>query len=74
MAADGGRCQLAWARNLKIVIGIARGLSYLHTELDPPFTTISELNSNSSAVYVTEDSLPRYPYPKCLCLFSYFQV
>lgn len=41
---------------MKIVLGIARGLKYLHTELDPPFT-ISELNS--SAVYLTEDFLPK---------------
>lgn len=73
MAADGGRCQLAWARNLKIVIGIARGLSYLHTELDPPFTTISELNSNSSAVYVTKDFSPKVSLshvPLSVLLFS----
>lgn len=41
---------------MKIVIGIARGLKYFHTELEPPFT-ISELNS--SAVYLTEDFLPK---------------
>lgn len=41
---------------MKIVIGIAKGLAYLHTELDPPFT-ISELNSN--AVYLTEDFSPK---------------
>ncbi|KAL2902430.1 hypothetical protein RDABS01_027512, partial [Bienertia sinuspersici] len=45
-------CQLSWTRRMKIIIGIARGLRYLHTELNPPFT-ISELNSN--AVYLTED-------------------
>lgn len=43
---------------MKIVIGIARGLKYLHTELDPPFT-ISQLNS--SAVYLTEDFSPKVP-------------
>ncbi|XP_010533657.1 PREDICTED: probable LRR receptor-like serine/threonine-protein kinase At1g63430 isoform X2 [Tarenaya hassleriana] len=47
---------LSWARRMKIVLGIARGLKYLHTELDPPFT-ISELNS--SAVYLTEDFTPK---------------
>ncbi|XP_010553512.1 PREDICTED: probable LRR receptor-like serine/threonine-protein kinase At1g63430 [Tarenaya hassleriana] len=47
---------LSWARRMKIVIGIARGLKYLHTELNPPFT-ISELNSN--AVYLTEDFTPK---------------
>lgn len=41
---------------MKIVIGIARGLKYLHMELDPPFT-ISELSSN--AIYLTEDFTPK---------------
>lgn len=41
---------------MKIVIGIAKGLRYFHTELDPPFT-ISELNS--SAVYLTDDFAPK---------------
>jgi hypothetical protein len=41
---------------MKIGIGIARGLKYLHTELEPPFT-ISELNS--SAIYLTEDFSPK---------------
>ncbi|XP_021887269.1 probable LRR receptor-like serine/threonine-protein kinase At1g63430 isoform X2 [Carica papaya] len=49
-------CQLSWTQRMKIVIGIAQGLKYLHTELDPPFT-ISELNSN--AVYLTEDFSPK---------------
>ncbi|CAA0811961.1 Probable LRR receptor-like serine/threonine-protein kinase [Striga hermonthica] len=48
----GEGCQFSWTRRMKIIIGIARGLKYLHTELDPPFT-ISELNSSS--VYLTED-------------------
>lgn len=52
----GERCQVSWTRRMKIVIGIAHGLKYLHTELDPPFT-ISELNS--SAVYLTEDFSPK---------------
>ncbi|KAI6702131.1 hypothetical protein NL676_011267 [Syzygium grande] len=51
----GEGCQLSWTRRMKIVLGIARGLKYLH-ELDPPFT-ISELNS--SAVYLTEDFYPK---------------
>uniref|UniRef100_A0A453NVH0 Uncharacterized protein n=1 Tax=Aegilops tauschii subsp. strangulata TaxID=200361 RepID=A0A453NVH0_AEGTS len=34
---------------MKIAIGIAQGLRYLHTELQPPFA-ISELNSNSAYV------------------------
>ncbi|KAJ4849343.1 hypothetical protein Tsubulata_010254 [Turnera subulata] len=49
-------CQLSWTRRMKIVVGIARGLKYLHTELDPPFT-ISELNSSS--VYLTEEFSPK---------------
>ncbi|KAH6818229.1 Leucine-rich repeat protein kinase family protein [Perilla frutescens var. frutescens] len=52
----GEGCQFSWTRRMKIIIGIARGLKYLHTELDPPFT-ISELNSNS--VYLTEDFSPK---------------
>lgn len=52
----GEACLLSWTRRMKIIIGIAQGLKYLHTELDPPFT-ISELNS--SAVYLTEDFSPK---------------
>ncbi|KAK2989084.1 hypothetical protein RJ640_018873, partial [Escallonia rubra] len=52
----GEGCQLSWTRRMKIIIGIARGLKYLHTEIEPPFT-ISELNS--SAVYLTEDFSPK---------------
>ncbi|RVW16356.1 putative LRR receptor-like serine/threonine-protein kinase [Vitis vinifera] len=52
----GEGCQLSWTRRMKIIIGIGRGLKYLHTELDPPYT-ISELNS--SAVYITEDFSPK---------------
>ncbi|KAG1359584.1 putative LRR receptor-like serine/threonine-protein kinase [Cocos nucifera] len=52
----GDGCQLSWLRRMKIAIGVARGLKYLHTELQPPFT-ISELNS--SAVYLTEDFSPK---------------
>uniref|UniRef100_M1AWC9 Receptor kinase n=1 Tax=Solanum tuberosum TaxID=4113 RepID=M1AWC9_SOLTU len=52
----GEGCQLSWTRRMKIVIGIAKGLTYFHSELDPPFT-ISELNSNS--VYLTEDFSPK---------------
>jgi hypothetical protein len=54
--SDGEGAQLSWLRRMKIAIGIARGLKYLHTELQPPFA-ISELNSNS--VYVTEDFTPK---------------
>nr|XP_043628187.1 probable LRR receptor-like serine/threonine-protein kinase At1g63430 [Erigeron canadensis] len=49
-------CQLSWTRRMNIVIGVAKGLKYLHTEIEPPFT-ISELNS--SAVYLTEDFSPK---------------
>ncbi|XP_075639869.1 putative LRR receptor-like serine/threonine-protein kinase At1g63430 [Castanea sativa] len=52
----GEGCQFSWTRRMKIIIGIARGLKYLHTELEPPFT-ISELNS--SAIYLTEDFSPK---------------
>lgn len=52
----GEGCQLSWTRRMKIIIGIARGLKYLHSEINPPFT-ISELNS--SAVYLTEDFSPK---------------
>ncbi|KAM0942073.1 putative protein kinase RLK-Pelle-LRR-VI-2 family [Dioscorea sansibarensis] len=52
----GEDCQLSWLRRMKITIGIARGLRYLHTELDPPFT-ISDLNSTT--VYLTEDFSPK---------------
>ncbi|PKA53027.1 putative LRR receptor-like serine/threonine-protein kinase [Apostasia shenzhenica] len=44
--------QLSWFRRMKITLGIAQGLRYLHTELQPPFS-LSELNS--STVYLTED-------------------
>jgi len=53
---DGEGYQLSWLRRMKIAIGVARGLRYLHTELQPPFT-MSELNS--SAVYLTEDFSPK---------------
>ncbi|XP_022155497.1 probable LRR receptor-like serine/threonine-protein kinase At1g63430 [Momordica charantia] len=52
----GEACQLSWTRRMKIILGIARGLKYLHTELQPPFT-ISLLNSN--AVYLTDDFFPK---------------
>ncbi|KAF6135272.1 hypothetical protein GIB67_021634 [Kingdonia uniflora] len=52
----GEGCQLTWTRRMKIIIGIARGLKYLHTELEPPLT-ISELNS--CAVYLTDDFSPK---------------
>ncbi|KAL5994432.1 hypothetical protein ACLOJK_024482 [Asimina triloba] len=52
----GEGCQLSWIRRMKIIVGIARGLKYLHTELEPPFT-VSELNSNS--IYLTEDFSPK---------------
>ncbi|KAL8226913.1 hypothetical protein R6Q57_016745 [Mikania cordata] len=49
-------CHLSWSRRMKIIIGISRGLKYLHTEIEPPFT-ISELNSSS--VYLTEEFSPK---------------
>ena len=56
MTADGEGCQLSWTRRMKIIIGIAHGLKYLHTEVEPPF---SILELNSSAVYLTEDFSPK---------------
>ncbi|WOL05845.1 putative LRR receptor-like serine/threonine-protein kinase [Canna indica] len=52
----GDGCQLSWLRRMKIAIGVARGLRYLHTELQPPIT-IAKLTS--SAVYLTEDFSPK---------------
>ncbi|XP_058075943.1 probable LRR receptor-like serine/threonine-protein kinase At1g63430 isoform X2 [Magnolia sinica] len=52
----GEGCNLSWIRRMKIIVGIARGLKYLHTELQPPFT-VSELSSNS--IYLTEDFSPK---------------
>ncbi|KAK6117080.1 hypothetical protein DH2020_049125 [Rehmannia glutinosa] len=52
----GEACQFSWTRRMKIIVGIARGLKYLHTELDPSFT-ISELNSSS--IYLTDDFSPK---------------
>lgn len=60
LVIDGEGCQFSWTRRMKIILGIARGLKYLHNELDPPFT-ISELNS--SAVYLTEDFSPKVILP-----------
>ncbi|KAK6130055.1 hypothetical protein DH2020_036182 [Rehmannia glutinosa] len=56
LSADGEACQFSWTRRMKIIVGIARGLKYLHTELDPSFT-ISELNSSS--IYLTDDFSPK---------------
>ncbi|KAL3635517.1 hypothetical protein CASFOL_020064 [Castilleja foliolosa] len=52
----GEGCQFSWTRRMKIIIGIARGLKYLHTELEPPFTI---LELKSSSVYLTEDFSPK---------------
>ncbi|GFP85138.1 probable LRR receptor-like serine/threonine-protein kinase at1g63430, partial [Phtheirospermum japonicum] len=52
----GEACQFSWTRRMKIIVGIARGLKYLHTELDPPFT-LSELNSSS--IYLTDEFSPK---------------
>ncbi|KAM0054075.1 putative protein kinase RLK-Pelle-LRR-VI-2 family [Helianthus debilis subsp. tardiflorus] len=48
-------CHLSWSRRMNIIVGVAKSLRYLHTEIEPPFS-ISELNS--SAVYLTEDFSP----------------
>ena len=68
MATDEEGCQLSWTRRMKIIIGIARGLKYLHTEIEPPFT-ISELNSN--AVYLTEDFSPKVFMQPSLSFLAY---
>ncbi|KAL1556832.1 putative LRR receptor-like serine/threonine-protein kinaseisoform X1 [Salvia divinorum] len=52
----GEACQFSWTRRMRILIGIARGLKYLHAELDPPFT-IS--NMNSSSIYLTDEFSPK---------------
>ncbi|EPS69112.1 hypothetical protein M569_05651, partial [Genlisea aurea] len=53
---DGDGCQLSWSRRMKIVIGIAKGLEYLHTEAVPPFT-LPQLDS--SCIYLTENFSPK---------------
>ncbi|KAG6529138.1 hypothetical protein ZIOFF_011333 [Zingiber officinale] len=52
----GDGSQLSWIRRMKIILGVARGLRYLHTELQPPFV-LSEMSSN--AVYLTEEFSPK---------------
>ncbi|KAM0826640.1 hypothetical protein ACQ4PT_051506 [Festuca glaucescens] len=59
--------QFSWLRRMKIAIGIAQGLRYFHTELQPPFA-ISEMNSNS--VYVIEDFTPKVPHA-FLAVYTY---
>lgn len=56
LIVDGEACQFSWTRRMNIIVGIARGLTYLHTELDPSFT-ISELNSSS--IYLTDEFSPK---------------
>lgn len=73
--ADGEGC-LSWTRRMNIILGMARGLKYLHSELQPPFT-ISELNSG--AVYLTDDFSPKVlPVYKLLkyvpCYFTILQT
>ncbi|KAL6651114.1 hypothetical protein ACP70R_010039 [Stipagrostis hirtigluma subsp. patula] len=53
---DGEGCQLSWPRRMKLALGIARALRYLHTELQPPFAVAS---LTSSSVYLTEDFSPK---------------
>jgi hypothetical protein len=56
---------LSWIRRMKVAIGIAKGLRYLHTELQPPYALA---NLNSNAVYVTEEFTPKV-LPLSLILF-----
>ncbi|XP_020079882.1 probable LRR receptor-like serine/threonine-protein kinase At1g63430 [Ananas comosus] len=63
--------QLSWIRRMKVAMGIAKGLRYLHTELQPPFT-IAELNTN--AVYITEDFTPKIvDFERWKMIFSKYQ-
>ncbi|XP_042382975.1 probable LRR receptor-like serine/threonine-protein kinase At1g63430 [Zingiber officinale] len=64
----GDGSQLSWIRRMKIILGVARGLQYLHTELQPPFV-LSEISSN--AVYLTEDFSPKLvDFKSCKVIFS----
>ncbi|XP_078167006.1 putative LRR receptor-like serine/threonine-protein kinase At1g63430 [Carex rostrata] len=53
---DGDGCQFTWQRRMRIALGIARGLRYLHTEVQPPFA-LTGLASTS--IYLTEDFFPK---------------
>jgi hypothetical protein len=48
--------QLSWSARMKIILGVAHGLQYMHHELIPP-VAIMDLDSN--AVYLTEDFSPK---------------
>jgi hypothetical protein len=41
---------------MKLALGIARGLRYMHNELQPPFAVVA---LTSSSVYLTEDFSPK---------------
>lgn len=65
-----GEGSLSWTRRMNIILGMARGLKYLHSEVQPPFT-ISELNSG--AVYLTDDFSPKVlPEYKLLKYVSFY--
>lgn len=48
--------QLSWSARMKIIVGVAHGLQYMHHELVPP---VAILDLDSNAVYLTEDFSPK---------------
>lgn len=48
--------QLGWSARMKIIVGVAHGLRYLHHELVPP---VVMLDLDSNGVYLTEDFSPK---------------
>ncbi|KAH9325609.1 hypothetical protein KI387_005787 [Taxus chinensis] len=48
--------QLGWSARMKIIVGVAHGLQYMHHELVPP---VSFVDLDSNAIYLTEDFSPK---------------